>query len=139
MQRHLSGAHDRQQQYTTGDALPRKSSTASSSQLYVDSKIELPVPGGPRHEIDGVGRSAATALNKVELDDTSVGPFELPTEPPALRQSWRTSSTTLFHYTPRPSYILNEEGEAEVSGVQKPDAGVWRNITTDANDIETGG
>lgn len=137
MQRHHSEAQDRQQPYMANYTLPRKSSTASSSQLYVDSKIELPVPGGSRHEIDGVGRSAAMAPDKIEMEDTSVGPFELPTEPPASRQSWRTSSTTLFHYTPKPSYILNEEdeGEDEVSRGQDPHA-VSPKTPTDYRSLE---
>ncbi|KAJ4397074.1 hypothetical protein N0V93_001298 [Gnomoniopsis smithogilvyi] len=95
--------------------LPRKKpSNVSSSQHYVDGKVELPVPDGMRHEIDGTGQSAAMAPNKVEIEGTPVGPVELPAEPAAPRQSWRTSTTTLFHYTPRPSYILSEEADEDL-------------------------
>lgn len=114
MQRHSSEAQIHRRKHMGNDAHPRTSSTASPPQLYVDRKIELPVPSSMRHEIDGVGRSAASAPNKVEIDGTPLGPFELPSEPAAPRQSWRTTSTTIFHYTPRPSYIVSEEG-GEVS------------------------
>lgn len=104
--------HPQQQHIMTNWGLPRKPSTISSSQRYVDGTNELSVPDGMRHEIDGVGRSAATAPNRVEIDGTPVGPAELPTEPVAARQSWRTSADTLFHYTPRPSYLLSEDEES---------------------------
>lgn len=111
MQRHSSDARNHQQDELTAKALPRKPSASGSSQLYMDDKVELPVPDGLRHEIDGVGRSAAVAPDKVEIDGTPVGPVELPAEPAAPRQSWRTSTTTLFQYTPRPSYIVHEDEE----------------------------
>lgn len=109
MQRYDSDARNHQQESMTAKALPRKPSASGSSQLYMDDKVELPVPDALRHEIDGVGRSAAMAPDKVEIDGTPVGPVELPAEPAAPRQSWRTSTTTLFQYTPRPSYIVYEE------------------------------
>lgn len=111
MQRLSSDARNHQQENMTAKALPRKPSASGSSQLYMDDKVELPVPDGLRHEIDGVGRSAAMAPEKVEIDGTPVGPVELPAEPAAPRQSWRTSTTTLFQYTPRPSYIVHEDEE----------------------------
>lgn len=106
--------HQQQQRHVANEIitrLARNPSTASSTQLYIDGKIELPVPDGLRHEIDGVGRSAATAPNRIEIDSTPLGPVELPAEPAVTRQSWSTSATTLFQYTPRPSYILSEDEE----------------------------
>lgn len=139
MQRHSSDARNNQQENLTAKALPRKPSASGSSQLYMDDKVELPVPDALRHEIDGVGRSAAMAPNKVEIDGTPVGPVELPAEPAAPRQSWRTSTTTLFQYTSRPSYIVYEEengpdpdavsplSPAELQRVKTSDSDVRRN------------
>lgn len=118
MQRHSSETQHAQPQHLASEMLPIMPSTTSSSHLYVDSKTELPVPDGPRHEIEGVGRSATTAQNRVEVDGAPVGPAELPAEHAATRQSWRTSASTLFQYTPRPSYVLSEEEE----GRQDPEA-----------------
>lgn len=136
MQRHISDARNNQQDKNmTAKAIPRKPSASGSSQLYMDDKVELPVPDALRHEIDGVGRSAAMAPDKVEIDGTPVGPVELPAEPAAPRQSWRTSTTTLFQYTPRPSYIVFEEEDGPDPDAVSPlsPAGPQRVETGDPN------
>lgn len=87
-----------------------------------DAKAELPVPEGPRHEIDGVGKSAAAV--RVELDGAAAtfGPFELPATPahaPARDLSWRTSESTFFRYTPKPSYVLGEQPPSDEEKEEK--------------------
>lgn len=87
------------------------------SQPDANAKAELPVPEseGPKHEIDGVGKSAAAV--RVELDgEATIGPFELPAmaeHAPARDPSVKANATTIFHYTPRPTYVIGEQSPTE--------------------------
>lgn len=130
---------DAMQQYQNSPHSP--SSAQPPSRPYMDNKVEL--SAGDGHAINGPFESFGGGL-------AIRGPFELPADTPAARaraaagpnvdtESWRTSAataSTLFQYTPNPSYALAGGGSGEEEQRRRPSS-ILGPETTTATTFET--
>lgn len=138
---HLPGSHMQtgaismsmhEQQYTNPNFIATAVGAASATaavavpgafqqQLYIDDKTELPANEGARHEIDGNGVSAT--VNRTELSGVPAIQ-ELPATPiTSDRGKNGNIASTVFHFTPNPTYALQTSNCEAVGAVSPVSAG----------------